>query len=70
MTSLRFEPYPSNYYTHPGIDAALALRRKGLRAEDVQSAHLAVATPMLHTASSLGSTTLPTSWWPIRCGAR
>jgi 2-methylcitrate dehydratase PrpD len=49
MTSLRFKPYPSNYYTHPGIDAALALRRKGLRAEDVQSAHLAVATPMLHT---------------------
>ena len=49
MTSLRFKPYPSNYYTHPGIDAALALRRKGLRAEDVKSAHLAVATPMLHT---------------------
>jgi 2-methylcitrate dehydratase PrpD len=49
MTSLRFKPYPSNYYTHAGIDAALALRRKGLRAEDVRSAHLAVATPMLHT---------------------
>jgi 2-methylcitrate dehydratase PrpD len=49
MTSLRFKPYPSNYYTHAGIDAALALRRNGLRADDVQSAHLAVATPMLHT---------------------
>lgn len=49
MTSLRFKPYPSNYYTHAGIDAALALRSKGLRAGDVQSAHLAVATPMLHT---------------------
>ena len=49
MASLRFKPYPSNYYTHAGIDAALALRRRGLRAEDVESAHLAVATPMLHT---------------------
>ena len=25
--SLRFKPYPSNYYTHAGIDAALALSR-------------------------------------------
>lgn len=49
MQSLRFKPYPSNYYTHPGIDAALALKRKGLQAQDVGSAHLAVATPMLHT---------------------
>lgn len=49
MQSLQFKPYPSNYYTHPGIDAALALRRGGLQAQDVASAHLAVATPMLHT---------------------
>jgi 2-methylcitrate dehydratase PrpD len=49
MLNLRFKPYPSNYYTHPGIDAALSLRGKGVRAEDVQSAYLAVATPMLHT---------------------
>src|SRR5262249_9569979 len=25
-SDLRFKPYPSNYYTHAGIDAALALR--------------------------------------------
>jgi 2-methylcitrate dehydratase PrpD len=49
LSALRFKPYPCNYYTHPGIDAAIALRRQGLRAADVRAAHLAVATPMLRT---------------------
>ena len=49
MTQMRFKPYPSNYYTHPGIDAALAMRGRGIRAADIRSANLAVATPMLHT---------------------
>jgi 2-methylcitrate dehydratase PrpD len=49
VSDLRFKPYPCNYYTHAGIDAALALRQKGLKADDVASAQLAVATPMLHT---------------------
>ncbi|MFD3869467.1 MmgE/PrpD family protein [Streptomyces sp. NPDC058623] len=39
-----FKPYPSNHFTHPGIDCALALRRKGLRAEDVVGARLGVAS--------------------------
>src|SRR5262249_24483001 len=47
--SLRFKPYPSNYYTHAGIDAALALSRRGIKPEEVRSAELAVATPMLRT---------------------
>lgn len=49
MTSLRYKPYPSNYYTHPGIDAALALRKKELNISKIQSLHLAVAKPMLRT---------------------
>ena len=49
VCGLRFKPYPSNYYTHAGIDAALALRQRGLKAGEVASAQLAVATPMLHT---------------------
>jgi 2-methylcitrate dehydratase PrpD len=49
ISSLRFKPYPSNYYTHAGIDAALALRKNGLMAQDIDAANLAVATPMLHT---------------------
>jgi 2-methylcitrate dehydratase PrpD len=48
-SDLRFKPYPCNYYTHAGIDAALALRQKGLEADEVASAQLAVATAMLHT---------------------
>jgi len=48
-SDLRFKPYPCNYYTHAGIDATLALRQKGLKADEVGSAQLAVATPMLHT---------------------
>ena len=49
IASLRFKPYPSNYYTHTGIDAALALRKKGLRIDEIEYAQLAVATSMLHT---------------------
>jgi 2-methylcitrate dehydratase PrpD len=49
LSSLRFKPYPSNYYTHAGIDAALALSRRGIRPEQIRSAELGVATPMLHT---------------------
>lgn len=49
ISDLRFKPYPSNYYTHTGIDAALALRKKGLRVDEIVSAELAVATSMLHT---------------------
>jgi len=49
VSDLRFKPYPSNYYTHAGIDAALALRRNGLNADEVAAAQLAVATAMLRT---------------------
>jgi 2-methylcitrate dehydratase PrpD len=49
VSSLRFKPYPSNYYTHAGIDAALAFSRRGIRPEQIRSAELGVATPMLHT---------------------
>ncbi|EFC82354.1 hypothetical protein FrEUN1fDRAFT_4518 [Parafrankia sp. EUN1f] len=40
---------PSNHFTHPGIDCALALRQQGLRAEDVESAELGVAAAPLRT---------------------
>jgi 2-methylcitrate dehydratase PrpD len=49
VRDLRIKPYPSNYYTHAGIDAALALARQGVRPDAVRSAELAVATPMLRT---------------------
>ncbi len=37
-----FKPYPANHFTHAAVDAAAALRRRGLRPEQVQAARLAV----------------------------
>lgn len=44
-----YKPYPANHFTHAGIDAAIELRRGGLRPEDVASAHLGVAGPTVRT---------------------
>ncbi|GLX00956.1 MmgE/PrpD family protein [Microtetraspora sp. NBRC 16547] len=44
-----YKPYPSNHFTHPGIDAALALRAQGLRPEDVAEIELGVAAAPLRT---------------------
>lgn len=45
-----YKPYPSNHFTHPGIDCALALRREhGLDPADVEQAELGVAAAPLRT---------------------
>ena len=44
-----YKPYPANHFTHTGIDAALALRERGLRPEQVAAATLAVAPPTVRT---------------------
>ena len=44
-----YKPYPSNHFTHPGIDCALALRARGLSAQDVEWAELGVAAAPLRT---------------------
>lgn len=44
-----YKPYPSNHFTHPGIDCALALRARGLRAADISWAELGVAAAPLRT---------------------
>ena len=44
-----FKPYPANHFTHTAVDAAVALRERGVRPHDVASAHLAVATPTVRT---------------------
>ncbi|HVL82203.1 MAG TPA: MmgE/PrpD family protein [Actinomycetota bacterium] len=43
------KPYPANHFTHAGIDAALALRERGLRPERVQWIELGVAGPTVRT---------------------
>ena len=44
-----YKPYPANHFTHTGIDAAMALRRRGLCATDLASATLEVAPPTVRT---------------------
>ncbi|MFA5919214.1 MAG: hypothetical protein WC800_06720, partial [Candidatus Nanopelagicaceae bacterium] len=44
-----YKPYPTNHFTHPGIDCALALRAEGLRVEDVEEIELGVAASVIRT---------------------
>lgn len=44
-----YKPYPSNHFTHPGIDCALALRAGGLDPSRVERIELGVAAPVLRT---------------------
>ena len=44
-----YKPYPANHFTHTGIDAAMALRRRGVCATDLASATLEVAPPTVRT---------------------
>jgi 2-methylcitrate dehydratase PrpD len=43
------KPYPTNVFTHTGIDAAVALRDRGLRPEEVESVRIGVAGATLRT---------------------
>ncbi|WP_433533171.1 MmgE/PrpD family protein [Micromonospora sp. CA-263727] len=44
-----FKPYPANHFTHAAIDAALALRRRGLAIEEIETITLGVPTPVIRT---------------------
>ena len=44
-----FKPYPANHFTHTTIDAALRLRERGLRPEDVAHVDVGVAAPTVRT---------------------
>lgn len=44
-----FKPYPANHFTHAAIDAAAALRSRGLAPADVEEAILGVAAPTVRT---------------------
>ena len=49
VPGINFKPYPANHFTHAGIDAAIALRQRGVRPADVVSLTLGVSGPTLHT---------------------
>ena len=44
-----YKPYPSNHFTHPGIDAALALRAAGLDVSSIVSVELGVSDKPFRT---------------------
>lgn len=44
-----FKPYPANHFTHAAVDAGAALRRAGIRPDDVESLVLGVPAPNLRT---------------------
>jgi 2-methylcitrate dehydratase PrpD len=49
MTRIFYKPYPTNHFTHAGIDAALALRARGLDPADIIDMELGVPAPVLRT---------------------
>lgn len=44
-----YKPYPTNHFTHPAVDCVLALRSRGLRAEDVESVEVGVSAAVKRT---------------------
>jgi 2-methylcitrate dehydratase PrpD len=44
-----YKPYPTNHFTHAGIDAALALRRRGVTPAAIEAIELGVPAPTLRT---------------------
>lgn len=44
-----FKPYPANHFTHAGIDAAAAIRRRGIDPDDIVSMELGVPQQDLPT---------------------
>ncbi len=49
LLRVHYKPYPTNHFTHAGIDAALALRAQGLDVNDIAEIELGVAAPTLRT---------------------
>lgn len=43
------KPYPTNVFTHTGIDAAIALRQEGLEPEAIESVEIGVSSQVLRT---------------------
>ncbi len=48
-TDIFYKPYPANHFTHTGIDAAMAVRERGIGPDDVARMTLRVAPPTVRT---------------------
>jgi len=49
LPGIFFKPYPCNHFTHAGIDAALELRARGIRPDDIVAIELGVPGAVLKT---------------------
>jgi 2-methylcitrate dehydratase PrpD len=49
LPGIFFKPYPCNHFTHAGIDAALEIRSRGVKPQDVEEIELGVPSPVLRT---------------------
>lgn len=49
VPDISFKPYPANHFTHAAVDAASALRSRGIRPEQIESLTLGVPAPNLRT---------------------
>jgi len=49
LPKIFYKPYPTNHFTHAGIDAALAMREKGIESTDIVAIELGVPEPVLRT---------------------
>ncbi|NIS35176.1 MAG: MmgE/PrpD family protein, partial [Actinobacteria bacterium] len=46
---VHYKPYPTNHFTHAGIDAALRARADGIEPDSITGIELAVPEPTLRT---------------------
>ena len=49
LPKIFYKPYPTNHFTHAGIDAALAIRKRGVVPADIMDIELGVPEPVLRT---------------------
>ncbi len=61
------KPYPTNHFTHAGIDAAIHLRQQGVNPDSITAIRLGVPAPVLRTiAEPLAAKARPESGYSAR----
>ncbi|MEE8406819.1 MAG: MmgE/PrpD family protein [Acidimicrobiia bacterium] len=61
------KPYPTNHFTHAGIDAAIKLRQEGVNPDSITAMRLGVPAPVLRTiAEPIDSKAAPESGYSAR----
>jgi 2-methylcitrate dehydratase PrpD len=49
LPKIFYKPYPTNHFTHAGIDAALKIRARGITSDDIVAIELGVPEPVMRT---------------------